>query len=126
MKAALYLRIGVGQQSLSDSIAANQKATLMALAQEQGMVVQKVYEDIGFSGVTFDRPALQALLHDAKEGQMDCVFAVNLSRLGRDSYQMAEFVKQLQESGVQVKTPYGAVGGDLLSGGLLQQLTMQA
>lgn len=126
MKAALYLRIGAGRQSAFDSIAANQKATLMALAQEQGMVVQKVYEDIGFSGVTFDRPALQALLHDAKEGQMDCVFAFNLSRLGRDSCQTAELVKQLQESGVQVRTAYGAVGGDLLSGGLLQQFMIQA
>lgn len=126
MKAALYLRIGTDQQSLSDSIAAKQKATLMALAQEQGMVVQKVYEDMGFSGVTFDRPALQALLYDAKEGLFDCVFTLNLSRLGRDSYQTAELVQQLQKSGVQVRTLNGAVGGDLFPGGLLQRFLMQA
>lgn len=125
MKAALYLRVGTGQQAEFHSAAKGQEEILTALAKEQGMVVQKVYKDIGFSGVSFDRPALQALLQDAKEEQIDSVLVVNLSRLGRDSCQTTKLVKQLQESGVQVRTPYGAVDAVLFPSGPLQQIMIQ-
>lgn len=125
MKAALYLRIGAGQQAECHSPAENQRTQLMALAEELGMVVQKVYEDIGFSGVSLDRPALQALLKDVKDGQMDSVLVFNPSRFSRDSFQTAKLVKQLQESGVQVRTPTGGVDGYPYESDLSQQIVEQ-
>lgn len=55
------------------------------------------YQDKGFSGKNTDRPALNKLLNDIKNGLIDCVVVYRLDRFSRnitDFYNMWEVMKQ--------------------------------
>ena len=42
------------------------------------------FQDDGKSGTNLDRPGIQALLAQARQGEIDCVIVKDLSRLGRN------------------------------------------
>lgn len=111
MKAAIYLRVGQKEQMDLHSIVDCQRDGLIHAAEAQGLSVQEVYQDIGFSGLNMNRPALQTMLEDAKTGKFDTVLVSNPSRIGRDSAATAQIVKRLQDSGVQVRDSFGVVAG---------------
>ena len=46
--------------------------------------VIKYYVDRGYSGANFERPAMQEMLADAKEGIIDLILVKDLSRIGRN------------------------------------------
>jgi len=58
------------------------------------------YDDAGFSGGTLQRPALQRLLDDIRDGQIDTVVAYKIDRLSRSLFDFAELVKVFDQHGV--------------------------
>jgi DNA invertase Pin-like site-specific DNA recombinase len=63
-RVGLYLRVSTSEQTTD-----NQRRELMAVAERHGWAVVQVFEDAGISGAKSrkDRPALDALLKDAKD-----------------------------------------------------------
>ncbi len=57
------------------------------------LIVSERYNDGGFTGANMDRPALQALMQDIKDGKVDCVVVYKVDRLSRS---LMDFVKLLQ------------------------------
>src|SRR5215467_12162464 len=55
-------------------------------------VLERRYEDGGYTGANLDRPALQALLQDIESGQIDCVVVYKVDRLSRS---LLEFEREL-------------------------------
>ncbi|MFH1844871.1 MAG: recombinase family protein, partial [bacterium] len=53
----------------------SQVQSLWNLAIEQGFLVEKTYRDSGISGATLDRPGLNQLLEDARNGEVEAVLA---------------------------------------------------
>ncbi|MCM8789977.1 MAG: recombinase family protein [Candidatus Omnitrophica bacterium] len=51
------------------------------------------YDDGGFTGANIDRPALQKLIADIKDGQIDCVVVYKVDRLSRS---LLDFVQLLE------------------------------
>lgn len=51
------------------------------------------YDDGGFTGANIDRPALQKLISDIKDGQIDCVVVYKVDRLSRS---LLDFVQLLE------------------------------
>lgn len=51
------------------------------------------YNDGGFTGANMDRPAMQQLLEDIKQGKVNCVVVYKVDRLSRS---LLDFVKLLQ------------------------------
>ena len=68
-KVAIYVRLSREDedktcvQDSSKSIE-NQIFTLKTFAQEQGFLIHEIYMDDGYSGATFERPALKKMLTD--------------------------------------------------------------
>ena len=82
----IYMRIShedFGKRE-SESID-NQRKILKNFANSLGYINLKEYIDDGFSGVNFNRPALNRLLKDIGEGLVRVVISKDLSRLGRNS-----------------------------------------
>ena len=61
-----------GQDSESASIE-NQRLILTKYVSEQGWELHDVYVDDGISGTTFERPGVQRLLDDAKNGIINVI-----------------------------------------------------
>ena len=54
--------------------------------------------DNGYSGVTFDRPALNEMIADIETGHVDCVIVKDLSRLGRNYVETGKHLRDLFEA----------------------------
>ena len=82
---AIYTRISEeeGIKSISDSIV-NQKKILKEYAYQHNLNVVKIYEDDGFRGGSFNRPAFKQMISDIDKGLVNCVLVKDLSRFGRE------------------------------------------
>jgi DNA invertase Pin-like site-specific DNA recombinase len=95
MRAALYARV-----STTDQTCDNQLIELRRYCEARGWTVQREYVDHGVSGAKDRRPALDALIADAKRRQLDTVVCWRLDRLGRNLRHLVVLLEDLQALGV--------------------------
>ena len=81
-----------GQDSESTSIE-NQRLILTKYVNEKGWTLHDVYIDDGISGTTFERPGVQKLLDDAKNGVINTIIVKDLSRFGRNYIEVGKYLK---------------------------------
>lgn len=74
----------------------NQKLIITQFAAERNLVIDRWYEDDGFSGYTFDRPGFQQLMKDLQK-DITCVFVKDFSRLGRHNAKVLLLLDEFQE-----------------------------
>jgi DNA invertase Pin-like site-specific DNA recombinase len=85
-----------------------------AYAASQGWSVVAEHSDPEWSGRTFKtRPALQALVRDAKTRVFDIVLALDLDRISRDLADPATFFKRMRFAGVEIATTVDGVLGPM-------------
>ncbi|GGN95022.1 resolvase [Saccharibacillus kuerlensis] len=96
--AALYIRVSSEEQVKGFSLEA-QREELLRYCTLHAIPVYKLYADEGISGKSITgRPALQDLLHHAKQGAFGQVVFLRMNRLSRnlqDFLQMAELFQSL-------------------------------
>ena len=90
-RAALYLRVSTGEQTVE-----NQRQALEAACEQRGWQIVDTYADEGISGSKGrdKRPGFDAMLKDATRGQFDVLLAWSVDRLGRS---LPDLVNGLQE-----------------------------
>ena len=79
-------------QGPSNSIL-NQKLILQKYADEHHFFNTRFFVDDGFSGVSFEREGLQAMLHEVEAGNVATVITKDLSRLGRNYLKTGELIE---------------------------------
>lgn len=91
---ALYCRLSQEdlQAGESGSIQ-NQKLILQKYADEQHLFNTQFFVDDGFSGVSFEREGLQAMLKEVEAGNVATVITKDLSRLGRNYLKTGELIE---------------------------------
>ncbi len=91
---ALYCRLSKEdmQAGESESIQ-NQKIILQKYADEHHFFNTRFYIDDGFSGVSFERKGLQAMLQEVEAGNVSTVITKDLSRLGRNYLKAGELIE---------------------------------
>ena len=62
-------------------------------------IVDRHYDDGGYSGGNMDRPALQALLRDVRKGNIDAVVVYKIDRLSRSRCDFAGLSKLFEKHG---------------------------
>ena len=94
MRCALYARV-----STTDQTCDNQLIELRRYVEARGWTATE-FVDSGVSGATHKRPALDALLKDAKRRRFDVVVIWKLDRLGRSLKHLLFLVEELQALGI--------------------------
>ena len=91
---ALYCRLSQEdmQAGESESIQ-NQKLILQRYADEHHFFNTRFFVDDGFSGVSFERQGLQAMLREVEAGKVTTVITKDLSRLGRNYLKTGELIE---------------------------------
>ena len=69
------------------------KADLQKYADEHHFFNTRFFVDDGFSGVSFEREGLQAMLHEVEAGNVATVITKDLSRLGRNYLKTGELIE---------------------------------
>jgi DNA invertase Pin-like site-specific DNA recombinase len=86
VSVAAYVRLSVEDRTNKGSSIATQQQIISAFVDESPELrIYDTYIDSGVSGVTFERPSFQRMLHDATAGKIQCVVVKDLSRLGRNA-----------------------------------------
>ena len=94
-RCALYARV-----STTDQHCENQLTELRAFCAARGWTITREYVDHGVSGATEQRPALDALLADARRRRFDVLACWRLDRLGRNLRHLVLLLEDLHALGV--------------------------
>lgn len=95
-KAGLYYRLSQEDERAGESLSIeNQKKILEKYAYENGFEIVDEYIDDGWSGTNFNRPGVQRLLEDAKNGRINAIIVKDLSRFGRNYIEVGQYTDYL-------------------------------
>lgn len=83
MKIGIYTRVSTEEQAVHGVSLIAQENALMEYAKKHDYKVVDVYSDEGLSATTLDRPGLQRLLEDVRQGRIDLILITKLDRLSR-------------------------------------------
>lgn len=92
----------------------NQMLMIRQYAAEQGVAIDRWYEDDGVSGYVFDRPGFNRLMADL-DRDIDTVFVKDFSRLGRHNAKVLLLLDEFQERGkrlIVIDDAYDSFGSD--------------
>ncbi|MCD6094323.1 recombinase family protein [bacterium] len=95
MNCAIYTRVSTDTQAEKEfsSCEAQEEKIRAFIESQNNWKVFKVYSDPGFTGVNLNRPALQGLLEDIKQGKVNIILVYKIDRLTRspkDFYYLME------------------------------------
>ena len=71
----------------------NQRTIVREYCERHGIILVEEFVDDGFSGVSFDREGLQAMLQEVEAGHVATVITKDLSRLGRNYLKTGELIE---------------------------------
>ena len=104
LTAAMYLRISSEDSDVRHSI----KAESDSIASQRGLLKAFIshtpelenadileFCDDGWSGKNFERPAVKAMLEQAKNGNIQCILVKDLSRFGRDYLEVGNYISRI-------------------------------
>ena len=111
-----YCRVSTNSQDVSSQLLAIKEAI-----QISGDALVQVYEDVGISGTQSraNRPALDQMLRDAKDGKFDKVVVYDLSRLGRSMSNLISTLQDLDQAGVDIHLLKNGIQTDSAGGRML-------
>ncbi|WP_298196935.1 recombinase family protein [Desulfosporosinus sp.] len=101
-RAWIYCRIDAPEDT--HGVLKGQKRELTDYAEQMGFIVVGESEDIG-SGLDSDRPGLAEVMKAAGDGRMDVLLVKKVDRLGRDTAKLLEFLRGLDQLGVELYSP---------------------
>ena len=95
---ALYIRLSTEDIKINSLSIENQKYALHqyveSVADFDGAEVQE-FVDNGFSGTSFERPAVQRLLALVQKGAVNCIIVKDFSRFGRNSTEVEYYLERV-------------------------------
>jgi len=100
-KVAGYARVSTVDQALKGTSAEEQRSIIEKACKAQGNKLYMFYNDNGISGKNDNRPGLQKLLGDAKDGKFDLVVFTKLDRLGRNLRDVKNILYKLKELSIE-------------------------
>ena len=95
IRVALYIRVSTQEQAKEGYSIGEQTDRLKKFADAHGWTIVKIYTDAGHSGANQERPALQDMIEDIKEGRIDKVAVYKLDRLSRSQKDTLELIEDV-------------------------------
>ncbi|OEK53487.1 cassette chromosome recombinase CcrB [Staphylococcus equorum] len=117
-----YVRVSTISQDIDKFSINGQITQIKEYCRFHGYEVFDIYADRGVSGKTMNRPELQRMLKDAKEGKLDCVMIYKTSRLARNTSDLLTIVEGLHKQNVEFFSLSENMKFDSNSGKLLLQI----
>ena len=96
-----YVRLSRDDDKKNYASIKHQKLIITQYAAEQGIVIDRWYEDDGVSGYIFDRPEFKQMMEDLDK-DIERVFVKDFSRLGRHNAKVLLLLDEFQERGKQL------------------------
>ncbi len=95
VRAGIYARVSARHFNNKDLTIENQILIAKSYIKTNYMKCVQIYEDMGFSGLDFKRPAFEKLIADIKKQKLDAVVVKDFSRLGRNYIEVGEYIEKI-------------------------------
>ncbi|QNZ20580.1 recombinase family protein [Staphylococcus aureus] len=100
-RVGIYVRVSTEMQSTEGYSIDGQINQIKEYCDFHHFEVKDIYADRGISGKSMNRPELQRILKDAKEGYIDCVMVYKTNRLARNTSDLLKIVEDLHKQNVE-------------------------
>jgi site-specific DNA recombinase len=105
INCAIYTRVstteGLEQEFTSlDNQRESAESYIQSQKSEGWLALPDRYDDGGYSGANTERPALQKLMADIKEGKISCVVVYKVDRLSRSLLDFSQLLEYFEQSNV--------------------------
>src|SRR3989338_4104996 len=102
LKCAIYTRVSTDNQAEVEfnSCEAQDAKIKSFITSQENMEIFKVYSDAGYTGANLNRPALQEMLADIKQGKINLVISYKIDRLRRSPKDFYQLIELLDKYGV--------------------------
>ena len=101
-KIGIYARVSTAGRAQLKSLAAQISGLTRYVANHEGWLLADIYMDVDSAKTGSYRREFTRLLNDCKTHELDYIITKSMSRFGRDSVEVLEAVRLLQESGVKI------------------------
>jgi site-specific DNA recombinase len=101
-KAAIYMRVSTAHQEEEQTID-NQKMEILERVEKDPdvtLITDYEYKDDGWSGAIIERPGLDRMRSDAREGKFDVLYVYDRGRLSRKFVHQEIILEELRECGI--------------------------
>ena len=95
VRVAIYVRVSTKEQALEGYSISEQTDRLKKFADAHNWMIVKIYTDAGHSGADTNRPELQEMISDIKEGIIDKVLVYKLDRLSRSQKDTLDLIENV-------------------------------
>jgi site-specific DNA recombinase len=92
LRVALYKRVSTEEQNKTGFSLEGQEDELRAYAERKGYEVVGVYTDGGYSGKNFNRPEIQRLFSDMRNGEFDAILVWKVDRISRKNRDVLDLI----------------------------------
>lgn len=94
---AIYIRLSVEDSGTnSEEVIQNQRYMVEQFVNSQkDMKLFSVYQDNGFTGTNFQRPAFEQMMDDVRDRKIDCIVVKDLSRFGRNYIETGYYLEKI-------------------------------
>jgi len=107
IRCAIYTRVNVANRAIVSGTVRLQRDAAQEFIQrhrQHGWNCVETYEDVGHSGATLGRPALQRLFADMDADKLDCVVVLSWDRLTRSIDDLGELIREFGKHDVTLYT----------------------
>ena len=105
INCAIYTRVstteGLEQEFTSlDNQRESAESYIQSQKSEGWVALPERYDDPGYTGANTERPALQKLMADIKEGKINCVVVYKVDRLSRSLLDFSQLLESFDQNNV--------------------------
>ncbi|MFH1507543.1 MAG: recombinase family protein [Candidatus Omnitrophota bacterium] len=105
INCAIYTRVstteGLEQEFTSlDNQRESAESYIQSQRSEGWIALPERYDDPGYTGANTERPALQKLLSDIKEGKINCIVVYKVDRLSRSLLDFSQLLESFEQNNV--------------------------
>ena len=103
LRVAAYCRVSTDKEDQSNSLESQQRYFRTYIEQNPNWELQQIYADEGISGTcTKKRKQFNAMIRDAREGNLDLILTKEVSRFARNTVDTLEYTRELRRRGISV------------------------
>ena len=101
-KVAAYARVSSGKDAMLHSLSAQVSYYSSLIQKETDWQYLGVYSDEAITGTKEERPGLQQMIADCRDGKIDMILTKSISRFARNTVTLLETVRMLKAMGVDI------------------------
>lgn len=102
IKVCAYVRVSTSHEGQLISLQNQTDYYQQKLSNNPKLIFIGIFSDAGISGAKENRPGFQAMLKQAKSGEIDLIYTKSISRFARNTLMLLQTVRELRSIGVGI------------------------